>query len=268
MRCWACCCSRHLEGRPLQKVFEQRIFVSPLGMGFTQFAATDPVPSSIIRGYVDLYSNLQVIESTYYSGWDYYTADGGLISNPHDLALFMHALCAGDLLPAAALAEMTAWRTPSQVDTEFFPVAYGLGLFRMQTPWGEAWFHSGDAIGYYACMAWFPQQQVALSWAVNGNYGRIDEATQTRTAMERIFSAALGQQLELPYCPGPGALPFWGGWLIRTSSAENEPCTSCGALLLNAKRPGISPGLFAYSGCSPHSFTKRPSRRPWSARSR
>ena len=73
-----------IEGKPLYQVFDEKI-INPLGLTNTQFAGKDPVPDGIIRGYVDLYSNLQVIETTYFSGWDYYTADGGLISNPFDL---------------------------------------------------------------------------------------------------------------------------------------------------------------------------------------
>jgi len=61
----------------------------------TQFAAEDPVPDGIVRGYIDLYSNLQVLESTYFSGWDYYSADGGLISNPYDMSVFFQALMNG-----------------------------------------------------------------------------------------------------------------------------------------------------------------------------
>ena len=76
---------------------------------------------------------------------------------------------------------------PSQQDPGFFPIYYGLGIFKMDTPWGEAWFHSGDAIGYYAAMTYFPDRQTFITWAVNGNYGKIDESTQTKQAMEKIF---------------------------------------------------------------------------------
>lgn len=175
-----------IEGKPFYQVFEERLFV-PLGLSFTRFAAEDNVPDGIVRGYVDLYSNLNVTESTYYSGWDYFTADGGLIGNPHDLGEFLRAVANGEVISAASLAEMTDWRTPNDPDEDFFPLGYGLGIFRMDTPWGAAWFHSGDAIGYYACMAYFPQRGTSIAWAVNGNYGLIDEATQTRAAMERIF---------------------------------------------------------------------------------
>jgi D-alanyl-D-alanine carboxypeptidase len=57
----------------------------------------------------------------------------------------------------------------------------------METPWGDAYFHSGDAIGYYACMAYFPSRATTICLAVNGNYGKIDEFTSTQTAMEKIF---------------------------------------------------------------------------------
>lgn len=179
-----------VEGKPFYRVFEEKLF-GPLGLSFTTFAADVPVPADIIRGYVDLYSNLNVIECTYFSGWDYYTADGGLISNPHDLGIFLRAVVNGQVLDPSSWAEMTAWRTPSVQDSEFYPTAYGLGIFKMQTPHGDALFHSGDAIGYYACMAYFPDRATTVSWAVNGNYGSIDAAVSTRTAMERIFNAVL-----------------------------------------------------------------------------
>lgn len=175
-----------VTGQPFYEVFEQRLF-QPLGLQFTQFAATDPVPDRIVHGYVDLYSKLEVIDATHYSGWDYYTADGGLISNAHDLAVFMQALFEGQVLQPATLEEMMLWQTPADSKEELYDVAYGLGMFYMKTPFGAAYMHSGDAIGYYATMLYFPAQQTAVSWAVNGNYGKIDTFTQTKEAMDIIF---------------------------------------------------------------------------------
>ena len=175
-----------IEGKPFYEVFQEKIF-TPLNLGSTRFAATDPVPDGIIRGYVDFYSNLDVINATYYSGWDYYTADGGLISNAYDLNIFLTALFNGEIISQISLDEMLSWQKPKEEDPEFFPIWYGLGIFKMETPWGDAFFHSGDAIGYYACMAYFPGRSTTICWAVNGNYGKIDEFTSTKTAMENIF---------------------------------------------------------------------------------
>lgn len=175
-----------VTGKPFYEVFQEQLF-QPLGLEYTQFAATDPVPDAIIHGYIDLYSNFNLTDATDYSGWDYFTADGGLISNSHDLAAFMEALFNDRVLQSDALADMRDWQRPAESDFGEYEVEYGLGIFRMNTPYGEAYMHSGDAIGYYATMFYFPDHELAVAWAVNGNYGKIDQFTQEQKAMERIF---------------------------------------------------------------------------------
>lgn len=175
-----------IEGKPFYDVFEEKLFL-PLGLTLTQFAAEDPVPDGIVRGYIDLYSNLQVLESTYFSGWDYYTADGGLISNPYDMSRFFLELMRGHIINANSLDEMHTWITPEEQDTEFFPIQYGLGIFRIETPQGIAYMHSGDAIGYYANMLYFPDDSTTIVYAVNSNYGKIDQFVSTQAAMENII---------------------------------------------------------------------------------
>ncbi|MBX7109437.1 MAG: beta-lactamase family protein [Chitinophagales bacterium] len=176
-----------LEGKPLYRVFDERLF-APLGLTLTQFAGNNHVPDGIVRGYIDLYSNLQVIESTYYSGWDYYTADGGLISNPYDMNVFFRALMKGEIINATSLQEMLTWKKPLEEDTEFFPIYYGLGIFKIETPQGIAYMHSGDAIGYYANMLFFPADSTTVVYAVNSNYGKIDQFVSTKDAIENIIA--------------------------------------------------------------------------------
>jgi D-alanyl-D-alanine carboxypeptidase len=176
-----------IEGKPFYQVFDEKLFI-PLGLSFTSFAAEDPVPEGIARGYIDMYSNLQVLESTYFSGWDYYSADGGLISNPYDLSVFFSSLMSGQVLNPNSLAEMLTWIAPGEPDTEFFPMWYGLGIFKMDTPGGIAYFHSGDAIGYYCTMMYFPDDGTTVVYATNGNYGKIDEYISTKSAFENIIN--------------------------------------------------------------------------------
>jgi D-alanyl-D-alanine carboxypeptidase len=175
-----------VEGKPFYKVFEEKLF-NPLGLTLTSFAAEDPVPDGIARGYIDIYSNLQVIESTYFSGWDYYSADGGLISNPCDLNNFFRSLMNGNVLNPNSMAEMLTWKAPKEQDPEFFNMWYGLGIFKMETPQGIAYFHSGDAIGYYCNMIYFPDDGTTVVYASNGNYGKIDEFISTKAAFENII---------------------------------------------------------------------------------
>ena len=176
-----------IEGKPFYKVFEDKIF-NPLGLKMTKFAAEDHIPYATVRGYIDMYNNKQVVESTYFSGWDYYTADGGLISNPYDMNVFFRALMNGQLINSNSLNQMLTFKMPKELDQEFFPLAYGLGIFKIETDKGIAYMHSGDAVGYYANMLYFPADSTSIVYAVNSNYGKIDQFVSTKEAMEKIIS--------------------------------------------------------------------------------
>lgn len=176
-----------IEAKPFYKVFEEKIF-KPLGLTMTQFAAEDHIPYGTVRGYIDMYSNLQVVESTYFSGWDYYTADGGLISNPYDMSVFFRALMNGQIINSTSLKEMLSFKTEKNPDPNFFPISYGLGIFRIETDKGIAYMHSGDAVGYYANMLYFPDDSTTIIYAVNSNYGKIDQFVSTKEAIEKIIN--------------------------------------------------------------------------------
>jgi len=179
-----------VTGTPYYEFFKERIF-GPVGMVFTDCAAIDPVPHGLVGGYVDFYSKKELINSTYYSGWDYYTADGGLISNAYDLNLFLTHLFDGEILSEVSLNEMLSWKAPKKIYGNGFETDYGLGIFRIHTDYGMAYMHSGDAIGYFATMIYFPQQKITITWAGNGNYGKLDDIALSKEAMERVFAAAL-----------------------------------------------------------------------------
>lgn len=178
-------------GRPFYEEFESRI-IAPLGMNETQFASTDPVPAGLVRGYVDFFSNMKLMESTYYSGWDYHTADGGLLSNPYNLSLLARGLFGGALLSQESLDGMLDWRFPKTNDPEYFKMGYGLGMFRYETDRGDYWYgHSGDAIGYYATVLYHPASGSVVSWAVNGNYGKLDRLHSSKEAVQKIMETVI-----------------------------------------------------------------------------
>lgn len=177
-------------GRPFYKEFEDRFF-KPLGMTETAFAEEDPVPDDLVRGYVDFFSTMKLIESTWYSGWDYHTADGGLISNPYNLSLFMRALFEGRILRPETMDEMLTWKSPKEQDPEYYNMGYGLGIFRYSTSYGDLYGHSGDAIGYNAIMLYHPDSNTVISWAVNGNYGKLDVIVSSKEAIDKVLAAVL-----------------------------------------------------------------------------
>jgi D-alanyl-D-alanine carboxypeptidase len=79
------------------------------------------------------------------------------------------------ILSAGILLARMAHSQPQKIETEF----------------GPAYMHSGDAIGYFASMVYFPEQEVTITWAVNGNYGKVDQFTQSKDAMNKIFEVVL-----------------------------------------------------------------------------
>jgi D-alanyl-D-alanine carboxypeptidase len=94
----------------------------------------------------------------------------------------------GQIINTASLSEMLTWKTPKNPDPDFFPIDYGLGIFKIETPFGIAYMHSGDAIGYYANMLYFPGDSTTIVYAVNSNYGKVDQFVLTKEAMQEIIS--------------------------------------------------------------------------------
>lgn len=169
--------------------FKQYIF-DRLGLKHTRFNINQPVPADLARGYVDWYNKGEIMESTWYSGWDYYTADGGLQSTATDLVLLVEGLFSHRLLSPASLQIMLHTEPFIKTD-DFYPTKFALGIFSIETPFGTAWLHSGDAIGYYATVMYFPSKGITISWMANGNYGFIDPLINSKKAFDRILNAIL-----------------------------------------------------------------------------
>ncbi len=175
-----------LTGRRLADVYAERVF-EPLGLAATRFAAPDPTPPELVRGYVDLRNDGHVVDATTYNGWDVH-ADGGLLSNPAELTTLLRAAVDGTLVPEPERTAMLEVRRPRSPDPAFYPVAHGLGVFRADTPTGRWWFHSGDAVGYWATALVRESDGVAVSWAANGNYGGLDAPVSSRAAFDEVLA--------------------------------------------------------------------------------
>jgi D-alanyl-D-alanine carboxypeptidase len=139
-------------GKPLQQVFEE-FFFRPLGLQHTWLVGLSKPIGSPIAAPADVFSkdiNInQMRESTFY--W----ADGGIVSTPEDLILFLKALQQGRLVRRDTLEKMHQWKPLSNPGMpfqngygtmEFVPSSIGLG--RVPAIWG----HSGSvgSFLYYA----------------------------------------------------------------------------------------------------------------------
>ncbi len=102
--------------------------------------------------------------------------DGGIISNSHDLTLFMGALMDGTLLSENSLNQMLTFEDINDDVGELdFLKDVGLGPMRMETKYGEAYGHYGHVYGFYGMVVYFPEQGVTLSILSNGYSAKIAE---------------------------------------------------------------------------------------------
>jgi D-alanyl-D-alanine carboxypeptidase len=140
-------------GATLRDELRRRI-TGPLGLGATEILERDQVPGDLARGYFPpdnpVLPGPGPVDGTELDtpfNW----AGGGMVSTAREVARFLQALLAGEVLPADRLAEMLT-TVPSDWDETD---AYGLGIAEISSlmrkadsPCGSAWGHIGFSTGY------------------------------------------------------------------------------------------------------------------------
>jgi D-alanyl-D-alanine carboxypeptidase len=99
---------------------------------------------------------------------------GAIISNPHDLALWIRALFEKRVIPANQLDEMTTLVSnktglPIREVTADEPAGFGLGLGRFDRKelGGAYWFYEGETLGFRTIFAYWPQDDLLITGSVN-----------------------------------------------------------------------------------------------------
>ncbi len=101
-------------------------------------------------------------------------AAGAIISNPRDLGSWIRALFGTRVIPAQQFKEMTTLVSNktgaplSEVSADE-PVGFGLGLgrFHRKELGGAYWFYEGETMGFRTIFAYWPQDDVLITGAVN-----------------------------------------------------------------------------------------------------
>ena len=147
-------------GRPIVRVLQARIF-GPLGLQATGFVrGKRAVGGKRVRGY-DVSGPRPVDVSLHRLGGPW--ADGALVSNARDLAVFFGALLRGKLVPPRLVALMT---TPTKVPGSH---GEGLGLYKLPSPCGRWYYgHAGGTPGYVTWAAGSRDGRKLVVLAANG----------------------------------------------------------------------------------------------------
>jgi D-alanyl-D-alanine carboxypeptidase len=128
----------HVTGRPLGRVLRERIF-EPLEMTETSYdEGGRALGAGDLRGY-DVSRSPPLDVSLWGLGGPW--ADGAIVSNARDLAVFFGALLRAEVVPPTLLARMETVVPGSRGE--------GMGLYRLPSPCGR-WFygHTGGMPGY------------------------------------------------------------------------------------------------------------------------
>ena len=126
--------AEEVTGQPVGDLLDARVF-GPAGMDHASYGAAGVPPRQLARGYeggtdVSFYDRPHV------------AADTGVVASPEDVATFLDALTAGDLVPPDVVDEMVAGH--SELDGG----PYGYGLATQALPCGDAVGHLGGLPGF------------------------------------------------------------------------------------------------------------------------
>lgn len=170
-----------LEGAPLAKIFEERLF-GPLGMQRTSLPAdtSDSISEPFSRGYMYGSSSYALVDASYpadlqsaaragtlkpnnYTAQNpsYAFAAGNIISTADDLAIWMHALVGGKIFDANYQRQ---WFDSLQLEDPSNPRAqkYGYGISLLSFGPNTIYFHGGEMPGYNSFMGYDPTNDVTL----------------------------------------------------------------------------------------------------------
>ena len=170
---------KRVTRKPLASVLKGRIF-TPLGLTATAFeSGRAAIGDDQLHGYDITGTEPRDVSLNRLGGpW----ADGAIVSNARDLAVFFGALLRGQLVPPPLLAKMK----------QIVPRSHGegMGLYRLGSPCGKLFYgHTGGTPGYLTFAAGTIDGSRMYVLAVNG----IDP-----TAMETIVGPYLDNLLCRP----------------------------------------------------------------------
>jgi D-alanyl-D-alanine carboxypeptidase len=170
-----------LEGAPLAKIFQDRLF-GPLGMKHTLLPAntSNTIPEPYSHGYLYGSSSYALVDAPYPADLQaaakagtlkpnddteqnpsYAFAAGGIISTADDLATWMRALVGGKLFDADYQRQ---WLDSLEPQDPNKPLGqkYGYGISQITFGLSSVYFHGGEMPGYNSFMGYDPVNDVTL----------------------------------------------------------------------------------------------------------
>ena len=179
-----------VTGHPVAQQIEARI-LRPLGLTATSYPADSTViPAPAARGYFTPYGDVTDAVNPTSAG-----AAGAMISDVRDLATFYRALFGGRLLRRAQVRELTR-AIPVNDDGSLYSEHYGMGVYRVRLPCGDAWGHDGGYPGGFKSFAYTSADGRRQAVLFYNDFG-ISDGTDNPA-----FRAAVQHATSVAFCGG------------------------------------------------------------------
>ncbi|WP_197699994.1 serine hydrolase domain-containing protein [Micromonospora rifamycinica] len=166
-----------------------RRIARPLGLRDTYAPGDDPrIRGPHAHGYQAVVRDgrTELVDVTTWSQ-TFTPASGNIISSLTDLDVFLTALLAGRVVPAAQLTTM--FTLPTVPDVDGGPARYSTGLTAFPLPDGDAlWIKTGSRYGYLAGIASSRDGRFRVEYSITGTDAKGEELSATA---QRVIAAAL-----------------------------------------------------------------------------
>jgi D-alanyl-D-alanine carboxypeptidase len=175
-----------ITGEPLSKSMSRLLKTAEMMDSYYLLVYSENLLQNMVHGYYLRFDNTKVNGS-----WGY--GASALVSTPHQIVMWVQKLFSGKILSPQSLElmEKAVALDTGKASENFATAAYGLGMFRMNTPAGVIWFTPGLTPGYRSLWVYMPCKRISFAYSASNSLIGVPFHTEM---MQQIISTLLADK--------------------------------------------------------------------------
>lgn len=159
---------------------------NPLGFTNTETGTPDnPIPSGTARPYLALHNGGKYTDIMHFAVSDGATGDGAIATNMQEALYFIESIANGIIISLPTKEIMLNLRVATDTDNW-----YSLGLDQQETSYGFRYGHRGSTSSYWSFLYHYPDSNITIAIAFNGDTEQNDEYNQLQSFINEIIDLA------------------------------------------------------------------------------